>query len=505
MNSQKGFAPFTLIVIVVVILSAGAGIFVFLGSPESVSPIIDEGQVSEKLEEIEETPNEVVETIPEEIIKDEVPNVPTQTENSLLTILEGEIDRLIEDGLLIDFGHHEKLRARLDALVGTEDKGVIARVDEKLIFLIEPEEQEDADDPTALLFNPEWGDCEDKEVKFSVSPIDPKVIELIEPTGRMAPSHPLPTTHMYISDDIGWENTGGLTTTYDVVAPADGLIVGIGAFPNSVNDYSISIWYSCSLTSYFLHLADPAPEILAITGELPPGSGWDAFNQNAIPVKAGQRIARSKGTFDFGVADSNVVLTGFVIPEHYATQIHIADPFDYFIEPVRSQMLEKNPRTVEPVGGKIDYDIDGRLVGNWFQEGLVGYGDSGAPDFTTKGWLAIAYDFINPARVLISFGAEDEIGITEEDCRCGWVYGVKGNKPDPALVSVDTGLLKYELLGSEHITDSRGFRVWVNTDQVLGVFLVQMLDDRTIKGEVFPKKTALQVTGFTNAAKIYKR
>jgi len=186
-------------------------------------------------------------------------------------------------------------------------------------------------------------------------------------------------------------------------------------------------------------------------------------------------------------------------------QIHHADPFDYFIDPVRSQMLEKNPRTVEPVGGKIDYDIDGRLVGNWFEEGREGY-ESGTPDFTTKGHLAIAYDNINPARVVLSFGAEDEIGITHDDCRgCGWVYGVKGNKPDPADVSVDSGLLKYELMGVEGATDPRGFRVSVNTDEVLGVFLVQMLDDRTIKGEVFPKKKASQVTGFTNNAKIYAR
>ncbi|MCH8908147.1 MAG: hypothetical protein IH840_13745 [Candidatus Heimdallarchaeota archaeon] len=33
-------------------------------------------------------------------------------------------------------------------------------------------------------------------------------------------------------------------------------------------------------------------------------------------------------------------------------------------------MLEKNPRTVEPFGGKIDYDIDGRLIGNWYLQGF---------------------------------------------------------------------------------------------------------------------------------------
>jgi len=321
----------------------------------------------------------------------------------------------------------------------------------------------------------------------------------------MAPSHPFPTKHMYISDDIGWDDPGN-SLTYDVVAPADGLIVGVGA-TSSVNDYNMVIWYSCSLVSYFIHLGDLTPEILAVTGEVSPESGWDAFNQNAIPVKAGQRIAKSKGTFDFGVLDSKVNLTGWIFPTHQGggVQIHTADPFDYFIEPVRSQMLEKNPRTVEPIGGKVDYDIYGRLVGNWFEEGREGY-ESGTPDFTTKGHLAIGYDFINPTRLVLSFGAEDEIGITHDDCRsCGWVYGVKGNKPDPADVSVDSGLVKYELMASERETDPRGFRVSVNTDEVLGVFLVQMIDDRTIKGEVFPKKKASQVTGFTVNSIIYHR
>jgi len=78
--------------------------------------------------------------------------------------------------------------------------------------------------------------------------------------------------------------------------------------------------------------------------------------------------------------------------------------------------------------------------------------------------------------------------------------------PDPADVSVETGLVKYELLGKEHIDHpTLGFRVGVSTDEVLGVFLVQMLDDRTFKGEVFPRKRASQVTGFTSNAKIYER
>jgi len=368
------------------------------------------------------------------------------------------------------------------------------------------EEQPDEDDPTSLRFKPMWGDCEDKDdVRFTFSPIDPEAITLIEPMGKMHSSHTFPTKHMYISDVKGWQ-PDPIPIINDIVAPADGLIVDIGA-ASSVNEYTIIIWHSCSLMSFYIGVVGLSAEIRAITGELPPGSQWEALNGNAIFVKAGQRIGKNQGSLDFGVLDSKVSLTGWVIPEHQGggVQIHTADPFDYFVEPVRSQMLEKNPRKVEPFGGKIDYDIDGRLVGNWFEKGTEGYeSGSDTPDFS-KGHLAIAYDFINPTLVQISFGAEDEIGITAEDCLlCESAYGVKGNKPDPADVSVDSGLVKYELVGREFIEGKFPEKKNVESN-LLGVFLVQMLDDRTFKGEVFPKKTASQVSGFTSNAKIYER
>jgi len=40
---------------------------------------------------------------------------------------------------------------------------------------------------------------------------------------------------------------------------------------------------------------------------------------------------------------------------------------------------------------------------------------------------------------------------------------------------------------------------------VQGVLLVQVINNKEIKFEVFPGKTALQVMEFTNNAKIYER
>jgi hypothetical protein len=44
-----------------------------------------------------------------------------------------------------------------------------------------------------------------------------------------------------------------------------------------------------------------------------------------------------------------------------------------------------------------------------------------------------------------------------------------------------------------------------NGEQVLGVALVQMTGPRTLRCEVFPGKTAVEVSGFTASAKVFER
>ena len=94
---------------------------------------------------------------------------------------------------------------------------------------------------------------------------------------------------------------------------------------------------------------------------------------------------------DFEVHDTQFVLDGIVVSSRYS-QFHIntVNPFDYFEEPLRTQLLEKNLRAAEPRGGKIDFDIDGRLVGNWFLEGGENPGEAAK--------LAFVYDYLDQHR-----------------------------------------------------------------------------------------------------------
>lgn len=347
--------------------------------------------------------------------------------------------------------------------------------------------------------------CSGTAVKFTSSPVNTSDISHIVPMGKMAAGHVTPTDHGYFI------NRGEVS---ELRSPADGYIQVIGTFPQP-NDYRVVLWHSCTVSTIFIHLKEIAPEILAQTGDIPPGSSWEADqgpNNNRIkpiPIKAGQVIGKIKGGVDFSVHDTSVFLSGFVTPSIYYDEpwkIHTADFFSYFAEPLQSELKKKSLRTSAPVAGKIDYDVDGRLIGNWFVAG-TDYKNSNTSDYY-KTHLAIAYDHVTPNLVRISI---PNSGIDDNTlCKtCFGSYGVRGNAPDPANVGVNQGLIKYELVATDHVEDPRfpGLReITKNVDsQTLGVFLVQMEGSRRIKTEIFPGKTAAQVTGFTAGAKVYAR
>ncbi len=301
--------------------------------------------------------------------------------------------------------------------------------------------------PKPLKWSPPDG-CSGDAVTFTALPLDPEMISHVVPMGKMSftSRHVTPTDHMYFKS-VTFRDPQS-QSSYDVRAPADGQITKIGRFPGEREDYRFIIWHSCTISTIYIHLNGLAPEIREVTGDIAPGSRWRLVDSDTtIRVEAGQVIGTAGSSFDFSAHDTKEWLS-FVVPEHYfgeAWKMYTVDPFDYFTEPVRSQLLEKNVRKVEPYGGKIDYDIDGRLVGNWFYDG---------GDYSTSGrygHLSVVYDYVDPTLIRISFPHE---GITEEDCReCQGVYGVKGNEPDPASVSVSSGMVKYELVGRRTVGD----------------------------------------------------
>lgn len=350
-------------------------------------------------------------------------------------------------------------------------------------------------------------------VMFGTSPMDPKDIGMILPYGGMIGAHVTPIDHMYFSPIVFHSPRD----TYEVRAMADGLITAISERTQNVSDtnngspklaeYLLKFWYTCDFASYYDLITSLSPRLKA---------EFDAKKQNGgyanvqIKVREGEIVGRIGGqTLDFAVYDYTKILPGFIVPEHYlgeSWKTHVVNPFPYFKEPVRSQLLALNPRQTEPREGKIDYDQDGKLVGTWFKGGHNGFGNTGENPSPWRAHLSFAYDYVDPTALVISIG--DYGGLSQQ-------FGVKMNTPDPATITPSSGTVTYELANIEYNRSSTGAhwdRMHVYTDikarpqsQVQGIALVQMLENRKIKFEAFPGKTREEVSGFTAKAILYER
>ena len=363
--------------------------------------------------------------------------------------------------------------------------------------------------------NPMFGTVECREgeddVKLSHLIYDPDFFDDLVPMGRAWDSHVTPTDHLYVF--LYEERERKMVRT-----PAAGRIVKVESFPRTQSpfwdssiqdpDLRVIIAHSCTLFSIFIHVGELAPGVAAVVGELELGGRWHAEPGSTIELAAGDPIAILGGSsFDYSLHDETKSLAGLQIPEHYETEpwkIHTVDPFDYMTEEVFSVLLAKNVRQVEPYGGKIDYDVVGTLAGNWFLDGTGDYAGGGIEQARYwNGHMSIHYDYVDPSKIRISIGRD--IGLTQNDCRiCGSVYAVKNNSPDPATITIDDGVVKYELTGRER-PDRENRELSVSDGVVIGTFLAQVIDDETIRTEFVPKTNADSVSGFSDEAVLYHR
>ncbi len=341
-------------------------------------------------------------------------------------------------------------------------------------------------------------------VAFTSAPIHLENLGYILPVGSLTGHHITPTDHGYIAANTwtvsGAKREDNIDKFVDVLAPAAG-IVSVNRMPaefatSTLGDYHIIIRHTCTLYTVFIHVNQISDTLQRALDE-----------RTFVIVEAGEVIGRSPG-FDFAVYNEEVTL-GFINPQTYVGEpwkIHTDDLFVHFTQPIRTQLLEKNLRKAEPRSGKLDYDLDGTIAGNWFVENTNGY--QGLPQYNRLigYWithLAFVYDQIDPTTIIVSMG--DYNGGTGQ-------FAVKGNAPDFAEVTSETGMVKYELVQYGYLDNGK---VWdeghyadlvVNVGATVeGTALVEMLEDRKIKFEVFPGKSASQVSAFTQNAKTYER
>src|SRR3989344_2126144 len=290
--------------------------------------------------------------------------------------------------------------------------------------------------------------CEGKgSFRLNVSPLALEDVLKIVPMGQVSSFHITPTDHQYwhTIDYFGSEDDTNNLDRFNVYAPADGRIVEI----EKSKDYRLLIEHTCDFYTIFIHVDKLSDKIKSYVNFKDDTSYEHEWPQ--IPVEEGEIVGTiGVGKLDFSVVDGSVMLKGFVNPETYEGEpwkIHTVDTFDYYEEPLRSELLAKNLRKIEPFGGKIDYDVDGM----------------------------------------------------------GKQFGVKGNLPDPKDVSAENGIVKYELAPYSYY--SKG-KLWneidyvedikaENTDEVRGVALFQLMEGGKLKAEFFPNKKENEVSGFT--------
>lgn len=356
-------------------------------------------------------------------------------------------------------------------------------------------------------------------VRFTHSPMRLSDIKSIVPYGMMVGGHVCPIDHCYFFP----KELQPTQPHFDVMAPANGFIVLVGQRtqmtgfdqhrsksvgtsdrPREYDDYALTIEHSGTFYTQYDLLTQLDKSVLdrldASVQERFAKKQMGPTVQTRIPVMAGQVVGKIAGrSLDFGVVNTEVRLPGFLTPKlygHYAWRVHMVDPFQFFDESLKSNLLALNPRKVRPFGGKIDYDVDGKLIGNWFREGSGGYdGDRRDPRGYWMGHLAFAYHHIDPSKVVVSIGDYD--GRPRQ-------FWVKGNAPDPAKVGETDGVVTYELIWGQ-LGSSGDRQLMPDADAVQGTVLCQVLPNRRLKFESFPGQTAAQVTGFTAAAKTYER
>jgi len=337
---------------------------------------------------------------------------------------------------------------------------------------------------------------------FEFPPVDLDAVEYLTPFGLMTGSHVTPVDHQY------FQNFKEPDRLIEVFAPGDGRVISMQHFGTPVaedatglvDDYRLVIEHTCTVSSIFIHIAELNATLAAQAPDIGQYSSVD------IPVTAGETIGWFTANVDYNLVDLEFVTDGLIDLSSYESEpwkAHVPETFRYFVPAIGKQMEALSLRTIEPRGGVFTHDIDGLLVGNWFEEGTNGYQGAGERRYWA-GHLSFAYNHIDPSMVWISIGT-----FVDQSQQ----FAVVGNSPDPASVSVETGPVVYELVGWDYwvganrwdrVSLAQGINALPSTDRA-GSVLVQLLDDRTLMMETFPGISRSEVDGFTSEARTFTR
>ena len=257
------------------------------------------------------------------------------------------------------------------------------------------------------------------------------------------------------------------------------------------DDYTLEIQLTKTAKMHFGHLSELAPEILEAAGNISFGRGVE--NRVNIPIEEGQIIAyigRHPG-FDIGLTDTKRQAY-FANPERYSQEYMGSLPFtDFMPASLRNQVWTVNPRTAEPRGGQVAYDVEGTLSGNWFLQGTTSL-------LEWSKQLVIARHELWGDRITIMDGSPlfDGDGQLNNGIAAN-LWWIKGNAPDPKSITPSDGMIKYEV--------AAWWNQKFNSEHVDGTILFELTADGMLKFEYFDGMTSDEVTDFSPNVRIYER
>jgi len=329
-------------------------------------------------------------------------------------------------------------------------------------------------------------------ITFTMTPLNADAYTTINPLGALDPSngHVFPTDH-----GAFWlTHSTGSTPVDDVKVPADGLIIEIFSRQQSgYEDYRVIIAHTNGFWSYMDHLSALDESILSQIGTINAGEE-KRLRDSPITVIAGQIIGKTGGSngnqrsMNWGVLDESETLN-YINPDRYNRYAFAVHFIPYCQEDLKEELLGKigsaapytYQRTADPLWGKVDFDESGKLVGNWFLEGI----DESDPMAYPEKHLSFVYDIWDPTQIRVGIGG------TLDVTPIGYI--IDGNSPDPADVTTTTGQIIYRLQGTEQFGEQ----------SIKATILVEMVESDKVKIEGFSGWQ--NSPSFTTNAKYYIR
>ena len=354
------------------------------------------------------------------------------------------------------------------------------------------------------------GDCDKSSTvsKYSASIGDVSKMSHIYPLGGMLTSHITPIDHIYIFYPESAEDHSVAAGSYLVTSPADGIVVGLEDFQKTNNypypDHRVVVEHSCNLYSVFIHIG-------VLSSGIAIGS----------KIKAGDTIADDSYSpgYDFSTFDGTVNLQ-FLNPSSYSQaeswKKYTANPFNYFPADIKAQFEAMSLRDSAPFDGKIDWDLEGTAQGNWFVKDTNGYrgkGDQTASfdnhEKIAHGYwdthLAIAPDAVDENAFIYSIG-------DWEGCPCQFM--TPDNVDPKSITSSDTAPHVLQMVEFEYVNPDgsawnptkpqKGYTLKPGST-VIGLLVVQVMADGSMKIEKMPGVTKTAGVAFTDKAVTYVR